>query len=78
MRGKADEYPCKCIDLSSAGELSKLSCQAMGALLAHNTSVTSLNLSKTKLGDEAGDIKVEARLFEKEQQLTKTRHRLGT
>ena len=44
------------VDLSAAGELSKTSCASLGALLAHNTAVTSLQLSGTKLGDEAGGI----------------------
>ena len=44
------------IDLSAAGELTKTSLAAVGALLASNTSVKSLRLSGTKLGDEAGTI----------------------
>jgi len=44
------------IDLSAAGELTKTSLTAVGALLASNTSVKSLRLSGTKLGDEAGTI----------------------
>jgi len=44
------------IDLSSAGELSKTACLAIGALLTHNTTVTTLRLSGTKLGDEAGGL----------------------
>ena len=42
------------IDLSTAGEVSKVSCIVIGALLAYNKSVTSLRLSQTQLGDEAG------------------------
>jgi len=44
------------IDLSKAGELSKTSVLVLGALLANNRSVTSLRLSGTKLGDEAGSL----------------------
>ena len=44
------------IDLSTAGELSKNSCLAMTALIAHSKVVTSLRLSGTKLGDEAGSL----------------------
>jgi len=44
------------IDLSAAGELTKTSCLAMGALLSKNTTVHALRLSGTKLGDEAGAI----------------------
>jgi len=44
------------IDLSAAGELSKNTMVAIGALMAKNKSVTSLRLSGTKLADEAGSI----------------------
>jgi len=44
------------VDLSAAGELTKTSLTAVGALLASNTSIKSLRLSGTKLGDEAGTI----------------------
>jgi len=48
--------PVKALDLSAAGQLSKNTTIAMGALLAHNTAVTSLRLSCTALADDAGMI----------------------
>ena len=44
------------VDLSAAGELSKPTAIVLGALLAHNSCLTSLRLSKTQLGDEGGVI----------------------
>ena len=44
------------IDLSAAGELSKPTCMALGALMASNKHVKSLQLSNTKLGDESGSL----------------------
>jgi Ran GTPase-activating protein (RanGAP) involved in mRNA processing and transport len=44
------------LDLSGCGELSRITCAALGAMLAGNGSITSLRLSGTKLGDEGGAI----------------------
>ena len=44
------------VDLSACGELSKITCATLGAMLSYNASVTSLRLSGTKLGDEAGGL----------------------
>ena len=48
--------PTTTLDLSSAGELSRTSCAALGAMLGANKALTTLRLSNTRLGDEAGSL----------------------
>ena len=48
--------PTSALDLSDAGELGRVTCAALGALLSSNTQLTSLKLSNTRLGDDAGGV----------------------
>ena len=48
--------PVETLDLSGAGELSRMTCAALGAMLVSNDAIRTLKLTNTKLGDEAGAV----------------------